>query len=38
MRTGEPEVVAEEVDEQAASWNLVLDLLPVDLDRGQCGS
>ena len=38
VRSGEPEVVADEVDEQAASRNLVLDLLAVDLDARRCGS
>src|SRR5512144_1769283 len=33
MRPGEAEVVAEEVDEEPARRNLVLDLLAVDLDR-----
>jgi hypothetical protein len=33
MRTGEPEVVAEEVDQEPASRKLLLDALAVDLDR-----
>ena len=33
VRSGETEVVADEVDEQAAGRHVVLDLLAVDLER-----